>query len=102
MTEIDGSVPRGQADGGFLSVRTIDGWLEVDAAAEARPGLARALGIDGIAAPEDPAADLAQVQEAIEQVTARWHAADVLLALEQDGVHAHRSDAQGEIGRAHV
>src|SRR3546814_13307983 len=75
MTEIDGSVPRGQADGGFLSVRTIDGWLEVDAAAEARPGLARALGIDGIAAPEDPAADLAQVQEAIEQVTARWHAA---------------------------
>lgn len=78
-------------DGGFVLVRTTDGWLEVDAAARARPGLERALGIGGIAATEQPAADLTRVRAAIEQVTARWTSAEVLLALEQDGVRAHRS-----------
>ena len=83
-------------DGGFVSVRTTDGWLEVDAAARARPGLERALGIGGIAGTEQPAADLARVRAAIEQVTANWTSAEVLIALEQDDVRAHRSNVDPE------
>ncbi|THI95747.1 hypothetical protein E7Z54_18240 [Nocardioides sp.] len=88
--------PTAATSGGFVSVRTTDGWLEVDAAVRARPGLERALGIGGIAATEQPAADLARVRAAIERVSAHWTSAEVLLALEQDGVRAHRSNADPE------
>lgn len=88
--------PTTPTDCGFVSVRTTDGWLEVDTAAQARPGLERALGIGGFAATGQPAADLARVRAAIEQVTARWTSTEVLIALEQDGVQAHRWDVDPE------
>jgi hypothetical protein len=88
-------------DGGFVSVRTSDGWVEVDAAPGARPGLERALGVGptaatgAAAATDQPAADLPRLRAAIEQVTARWTSAEVLLALEQDDVQAHRAGDPG-------
>ena len=80
------SSPAAAPDSHFVSVRTADGRLEVDVAApESLQGLRNALGVDAGIGPAD-------LQAAIEQVTAHWTTAEALLALDQEDVPA-RADS---------
>ncbi|MFC7496406.1 MULTISPECIES: formate dehydrogenase subunit delta [unclassified Nocardioides] len=79
----------------LVSVKTADGWLEVDLAEpQTLLGVSQALGIRELAEGHEPAREglpMEQVQATIERVTGHWATTEVLLALEQEDVRPTRS-----------